>query len=181
MNSLSSRRSPQEFRSNRWLAFAGRLSSNCSCRRPDVIDQTIPPTDRQYLPAVLLHQSSAFNNDKLTPQILLLFDIFPPLPDNSSFGQSYGRGDYERMYYQAGCCRCARATNTRTADYSGGCCVGYAAAREEIGRRFEQYARNRTRWKWPGESPEKLASASPTSTLTTIRRSLWSYLGTVRE
>lgn len=61
-----------------------------------MIDQTIPPENGQYLPAVLLHQSSAANNDELMPQIPHLFDIFPSItavtfpPDKAMFAAMRG-------------------------------------------------------------------------------------------
>src|SRR5215472_3619291 len=51
-------------------------TSNSSCRRRAVVDRNILPANRQYLPAVLLHLSSALDNAKPMHRIPRPFDIF---------------------------------------------------------------------------------------------------------
>ena len=79
-NSLMSSRSsiccPHEFICNGWLTLVGRATSDGSCRRRAVIDQTRPLAKHQYLRAVFLHWSSAADNRQLMPQIARLFDTF---------------------------------------------------------------------------------------------------------
>ena len=95
MNSLSSMRCPQK---STCTGFFGRETSNSSARRPSVIDQTIPPANRQYLPAAFLHQPSAASG-KL-PQIPRLFDIFRLHSPNMGL---------QKDVAPAGICRCSGA------------------------------------------------------------------------
>ena len=95
MNSLSSMRSPQK---STCTGFFGSEASNSSARRPSVIDRTLPPANRQYLPAAFLHQSSAASG-KLA-QIPRLFDIFPLHSPNTGL---------QKDVAPAGICRCSGA------------------------------------------------------------------------
>jgi hypothetical protein len=95
MNSLSSMRSPQK---STCTGFFGRETSNSSARRPSVIDQTIPPANRQYLPAVFLHQSSAASGKLLQiPRLFAIFRLHSP-----------NRG-LQKDVAPAGICRCSGA------------------------------------------------------------------------
>jgi hypothetical protein len=95
MNSLSSIGSPQK---STCTGFFGSETSNSSARRPSVIEQTIPPASRQYLPAAFLHQSSAASG-KLA-QIPRLFDILRLHSPNTGI---------QKDVAPAGICRCSGA------------------------------------------------------------------------
>jgi hypothetical protein len=95
MNSLSSTRSPQK---STCTGFFGIEASSSSARRSSVIDQIIPPANRQYLPAAFLHHSSAASG-KLA-QIPRLFDIFRLHSPNTGLQEDVA---------PAGICRCSGA------------------------------------------------------------------------
>jgi len=95
MTSPSSMDSPQNSTCTELFACE---TANSSYRRSEVIGRTVPPANRQYLPAAFLHQSSTASGN--LPQIPRLFDIFRLHSPNTGLQEDVAA---------AGICHCSGA------------------------------------------------------------------------